>query len=220
MGPRWRSGDLIVRREVLGMDRVEHPEPLPAWYGRAWEALPVFVVEDSDEHLVTFIPEGAELGFVAGDWPTPDGLHPWFGRERWQGHGCLMIQRPGDPYAVWHFWNGPERDFLCWYINLQADFRRTSIGYDTEDFELDFVVFPDGTWVVKDLEKLDDRVNEGRYSDGFADWVRTLGDEIKARLDARDHWWDRAWAGWVPPESWTSPDLPAGWETADPDQQG
>lgn len=55
-----------------------------------------------------------------------------------------MVQRPGDPHAVWHFWTGPDREFTCWYINLQADFVRAAIGYDTQDFELDLVVFPDG----------------------------------------------------------------------------
>lgn len=211
MASRWEPGQLIVRREVLGLGPVVHPDPRPAWYGRAWEGLPVYVVADSDEHLVTFIPEGAELGFVDGDWPTPDGLHPWHGRTRWEGHGCLMVQRPGEPYAVWHFWTGPDRDFSCWYINLQADFVRTSIGYDTEDFELDFVVFPDGTWVVKDLEKLDDRVAEGRYTAGLADWIRELGDEIRCELEAGRHWWDPSWAQWAPPASWRYADLPQSW---------
>ena len=211
MSERWEPGQLIVRREVLGLGHDFHPSPRPDWYGRAWEALPVFVVEDTDEHLVTYIPEGAEMGFVDGDWPTPDGKHPWHRKTHWQGHGCLMVQRPGDPYAVWHFWDGPDRDFACWYVNLQADYRRTEIGYDTQDFELDFVVFPSGEWLVKDLEVLDDRVAEGRFTADLVDWIRRTGDEIARDLETGAHWWDPAWTGWQPDPSWRNPRLPDGW---------
>lgn len=210
-----QHGDVIVRREVLGLGLERFaPAPPPWWLGRVWEAVPVHVVEDTDEHLVTYIAEGAELGFVDGRWPTPDGLHPWHGREAWTGHGCLMVQRPGDPFAVWHFWQGPDREFLCWYLNLQADFARTSIGYDTQDFELDIVVFPDGTHVVKDLELLDERVDEGRWSADAADWIRSVGDALVARLDAGERWWDERWSRWEPPADWVNTPLPAGWSDA------
>lgn len=174
----------------------------------------MFVVEDTDDQLVTYLPAGAELGFVDGDWPTLDGRHPWYGRTHWQGHGCLMVQRPGDPYAVWHFWTGRDRVFACWYLNLQADFVRTEIGYDTQDFELDFVVNPDGSYVVKDLEVLDARVLEGRFTEDLVAWIRDLGDELRADLDSRRHWWDPAWARWTPPAAWRDVGLPDGWSSA------
>jgi len=86
-----------------------------------------------------------------------------------------MVQRPGDHHAVWHFWTGPDREFACWYINLQTAFVRTAIGYDTQDLELDIIVLPDGSWTLKDLDVLDDRVAEGRISrssfDGSCPWV-------------------------------------------------
>lgn len=211
MAGRWDHGQLIVRREVLGLAPGFHPSPRPDWYGRAWEALPVYVVEDSQEQLVTYLPEGAEIGLAAGDWPTPDGLHPWHHKQHWQGHGCLMVQRPGDHHAVWHFWDGPDRDFRCWYINLQADYVRTPVGYDTQDFELDLVVFPDGSWIVKDLEVLDDRVTEGRFTAGLVDWIRDIGDELCRELEAGHRWWDPTWADWTPPASWKNPSLPEGW---------
>lgn len=55
----------------------------------------------------------------------------------WAGHGCLMVQRPGEHHAVWHFWDGADRRFSHWYVNLQTAFRRTAIGYDTQDLEVD-----------------------------------------------------------------------------------
>ena len=96
----WAFGDVIVHREV-------------AW-GRPWLAMPERVVADTDELLVTFIPTGTPFGYGAGPWPTENGLHPWCPKERWEGHGVLVLQRPGDAYAVWHFWRGDERAFASW----------------------------------------------------------------------------------------------------------
>lgn len=179
-------------------------------------AVPVFVVEDSDEALVTYIAPGAEFGFPPGVWPTPDGRHPWSGRRGWSGHGALMVQKPGEHHAVWHFWTGPERTFAYWYVNLQTAFVRTAVGYDTQDLELDIVVQPDGRWTLKDLELLDQRVAEGRFSPQLARWVVSLGEQLTAELDAGRHWWDHRWADWSPNENWDSPLLPPGWQGATP----
>lgn len=212
MGHRWNSGEVIVRREVLGLAPISSSGPAPAWHGRAWEALPVYVVEDSDDALITYIAPRAEIGFADGPWPTRDGRHPWSGRQQWQGHGSLMIQRPGEHHAVWHFWTGAERQFACWYINLQTAFVRTAIGYDTQDLELDIIVLPDGTWSYKDLDLLDERVAEGRYSRELVQWVTSLGDQLGSQLDAGAHWWDHRWADWTPHPGWEAPALIPGWQ--------
>ena len=198
---------MIVRSEVLGLDPVARGGPPADWFGRAWIQVPVYVVEDSAEQLVTYIAPGAEFGFPDGDWPTADGKHPWHGRTGWDGLGCLMVQRPGEHHAVWHFWNGPERTFECWYINLQTAFRRTADGYDTQDLELDIVVHPDGTWQLKDLDVLPDRVAEGRYTAALVDWIVDLGGQLTDELDAGRTWWDPSWASWTPDPTWVNPRL-------------
>jgi hypothetical protein len=194
----WQPGQAIVRREVL--------------HHGVWLGTVVFVVEDRPDLLVSYLPEGAPFGFPPGEWPTPDGRHPWHGRSRWQGHGTLMLQRPGEAHAVWHFWRGPERTFAGWYLNLQAPFRRTSIGYDTQDLELDIWIEPDGRWTYKDLELMPDRVAEGRWSaEEVAEIVRS-GEQLGARLDAGERWWNERWVDWRPDPAWRVPDLPDGWE--------
>jgi len=75
---------------------------------------------------------------------------------------------------VRHYWDGPDRTFLCWCLNLQTAFVRTPAGYSTQDLELDLVVFPDGSLIVRDDEVLDDRVAEGRYSAELVTWIRAL----------------------------------------------
>lgn len=208
MRARWSPGELIVRNEVLGLDPVPRGGWRADWYGKQWFRLPVFVVEDSHEQLVTYIAPGAEFGFPEGQWPTVDGRHPWHGRTGWGGHGCLTVQRPGDHHAVWHFWTGPDRTFSCWYINLQTAFRRTGEGYDTQDLELDIVVDPDGAWQLKDFDVLPDRVREGRYTASLVEWVIDLGEQLTDELEAGRQWWDPSWAEWTPDPAWVNPRLP------------
>lgn len=200
----WSNGDWVVRREVL----TEGP----------WLGMWVRIVEDSPDYLVSYIPEGSPFGFPEGNWPTPDATHPWSDRLGWQGHGCLMIQRPGDAYAVWHFWTGSNRQFTNWYINLQEPFRRTSIGYDTQDLELDFLVYPDDRWEFKDDELLDQRVEEGRWNKMRAVEIRAQAASIAARLQRGERWWPLHWRDWSPESDWVAPSaLPAGWESIRPD---
>jgi hypothetical protein len=197
----WAYGEAIVCREVLND-------------GRPWLAKTVYVVEDTAEQLVTYLPGGTALGFLEGDFPTPTGRHPWNRAEinRWQGHGVLMVQKPGDDHAVWHFWDGPDREFECWYVNLQEAFRRTPIGYDTQDLELDIVVPPDGSWKFKDQELLAEHVQRGRYTTEQVERVVELGDRLGAELDAGRRWWDEHWSTWTPDVSWGPVDLPPDWQ--------
>ena len=181
-------------------------------FGRPWIVMPVYVVEDSDDWLITYIAKGAPFGFPSGSWPTASGNHPWFPRKEWSGHGALMVQRPGDSYAVWHFWSGPDRTFAYWYVNLQEPFRRTPSGYDTQDLELDIVIAPDGQWAFKDWEEVDDRVREGRFSARQAVDIRELGRAIAADISAGRVWWADRWNDWVPDPSWIAPGLPDGWD--------
>lgn len=178
----WSAGDVVVRREVRND-------------GWAWMEVPVVVVRDDADLLVTYIPEGAPFTFP----PGPE-THPWSDRRAWQGHGVLMLQRPRDSYAVWVFWHGPERAFHGWYLNLQEPFRRTRGGYDTQDLELDIWIPAGGTWQLKDDELLDVRVQEGRFTQDQARATRRQAARITAELDAGRRWWDERWSRWRPEE--------------------
>jgi hypothetical protein len=186
---------VVVRREVLND-------------GRVWLELPVIVVQDDPGLLATYIAEGAPLRFPPGDWPTADGRHPWHAHTSWVDHGVLMLQRPGEAYAVWVFWSGPDREFDCWYINLQEPFRRTSTGYDTQDLELDILVGFDGSWRLKDDEVLEERVREGRFTRDQVDAARTEAKRVTDDLDAGRKWWSDDWARWRPDPAWPRPAFP------------
>jgi Protein of unknown function (DUF402) len=193
----WRRGETIVHREV--------------WRGRPWCVAPVVVVEDTPDLLVTYLPEEAPFAFP----PSADGRpHPWFGKRCWEGNGVLMLRRPGEAYSVWHFWDGPERSFAGWYLNLEEPARRTTVGYDTQDLELDVWIPVDGPWRFKDEEMLEDRVRDGRYTEEQAEATRALGRELGAMLDDGECWWDERWASFTPERGWRAPVLPDGWEEA------
>jgi hypothetical protein len=193
----WAYGDVIVHREI-------------AW-GRPWLAIPERVVDDAPDLLVTYIPTGAPFGYAPGPWPTETGFHPWHPNPAWKGHGALVVQRPDDAYAVWHFWGGDDRRFESWYLNLQSPFRRTAIGYDTQDHELDVIVLPDGQWFFKDDEKMEQRIAEGLYTADEVVEIRARGRALGEMLDAGATWWDPAFTTWSPDPSWSTPALPAGW---------
>ena len=182
---RWRAGEVILRREVLND-------------GRAWMETPVIVVRDEPELLATYIATGAPFRFPPGQWPTANGRHPWAGKERWHGHGALMLQRPGEAHAIWVFWQGAQREFRGWYVNLQEPFRGTAHGYDTQDLELDIWVPVDGPLEWKDEQLLEQRVREGRFTAEQAAATRAEGRRVAAELDAGRRWWDEAWASGNP----------------------
>jgi hypothetical protein len=184
-------GEVIVRREV--------------WRGRPWSAMPVVVIEDSDDVLALHLPVGAPFGFPADH---PLGVHPWSRNGAWKGMDVVMLQRPGDAHSVWFF--GP----FSTYVHLQAPFLRTSIGIDTFDHDLDIVVAPDGTWTYKDEDHLVDSVASGRCTEDEADAIRAEGARIAAMLDAGTAWWSSVssfWSSWTPPERWPVPSLRADW---------
>ena len=194
-GVAWRHGETIVHREV--------------WRGVPWCASPVVVVEDRPELLVTYLPEEAPFAFP----PSADGRpHPWHGRSGWSGHGVLVLRRPDEAYSVWHFWDGPERRFAGWYVNLEEPIRRTSVGYDTQDLELDVWIPAGEPWRFKDEEKLDERVADGRYTAEQVAATRALGAAIGTMLDRGERWWDEEWASFEPDPGWRAPAFPDGWE--------
>jgi hypothetical protein len=105
------------------------------------------------------------------------------------GQGVLMLQRPGESYAIWVFWFGPEREFRGWYVNLQEPFRRTELGYDTQDLELDIWVLASGGWELKDDDVMEERLHEGRFTGEQVAATRAEANRVTDELDAGRRWW-------------------------------
>ena len=177
-----------------------------------WTVIPTRVVVDEPDLLAVYLASGTPLGFPP--WPTEAHQHPWqvAGHTHWSGHGKLMLHRPGDPYSVDLFWTGEDRSFSGFYVNLQEPFVRHELAFDTLDHELD-LWWPVGeSWVWKDVEMLEQRIIEGRYSVHLGEQIRAAGAQAAALLNNGPHWFDAGWDAWTPPGDWEPPSLPRGWD--------
>ena len=193
----WSPGDPIALRQV--------------WQGRPLFAVACVVLADEPGLLVTYLPERAPFGAVRG-WPAPDGIHPWAHRAHWEGHGTLMLRRPGDRYSIWVFWHGEGREFECWYVNLEEPHRRSAIGIDTLDHELDLWSEDGATWHLKDEEGVKECVADGRFDEHEAERIWADAAAFQAEYARGGPWWDLGWAEWEPPRDSDPPRLPDGWQ--------
>jgi hypothetical protein len=178
------------------------------WRGRPLVAWGAIVVRDAPDLLALYMPEGGPLRFAPDFFGGP---HPWSGKDHWEGHGVLQLQRPGEMNAVWVFWEGEARELGAWYVNLQEPFRRTDLGFDTQDLELDIVVSPDGSWRLKDDERLEGWIERGRWTSDEVAAIRAEGRRLGRELDLGRHWWSDEWATWRPEPDWPQPSIPETW---------
>ncbi|MBV1848790.1 DUF402 domain-containing protein [Catellatospora tritici] len=199
---RFAPGDTIVRREIM--------------HGEVWFGYAGICVQDTDDLLVTFLPGGTRFGYPRhGAFPA--GQHPYQlqGRQEWHGHGMLALHFPGIDHAVFVFWKGPRRTWNGWYFNLQDAPRRTAIGFDTLDHELDLHWAPGAPrWEWKDEVEFA-QTGPVRYP-GRMEAIQAEGDRVARLLDAGERWWSDSWADWRPDPRWLPRQLPAGWDDLAP----
>jgi hypothetical protein len=120
-------------------------------FGEIIDVKPVTVVEDTNERAVLWLPIGT---------PTmkPELLHPTSERPRrwdqgwrlvasvWQRSEALIIVQKNQLRAIWVKWS-KGREFKGWDVNIQSPLRRTKLGFDIQDYQLDIVVEPNASVV-------------------------------------------------------------------------
>ncbi len=195
---RFQPGETVARREIM--------------HGEVWFGYPSICVADDGDLLVTYLPTGTAFSFpTRGRFPI--GEHPWrgSGHTHWAGHGMLALHWEQVDHAVFVYWKGPQREHDFWYFNLQDAPRRTEIGFDTLDHELDLLWRTGSpTWEWKDVDEFAE-TGERRYP-GRVEQIQAEGDRVAKLLDAGERWWDDSWASWQPDPRWTAPTMPADWE--------
>ncbi len=122
-------------------------------------------------------------------------VHPWAPREAWRGPTVLQLRRAGAWHSVWKFFDGV--DFRGWYVNFERPYVRRSDGIDTDDLELDLVIDPDGTRHWKDVEFLNQRIDEGRFDTDVLLRVLAEAAHVTDLLDREQRWW-ASWDDWSP----------------------
>ena len=197
----WRPGDQVV---IRGVD--ESGAIVSGW--------PATVVEDSYTQTAMYVPFGTEfmrrLRKVVGGRYIDGSRTPWTSFKA-RDLDTLRLYYPGKLYAIWVMWAHDSHKFVRWYADLQTPFRRTAIGFDRYDLDLDVVVEPDLSWHWKDERELQDLVDVGVFSQETADAIRRGGLEVVQLAESRGAPFNEGWEKWEPDPSWKQAILPAGW---------
>ncbi len=133
-GVSWPRGAAVAWRSVPG--------------GAVGTAFPVRVVRDDPELIALYLTPGAcgrrragKRGGPRGRQLLPGGWSGAYEERVWRANRAQILYRPGDAHSVWLFWpegEGGEAALSSWYVNLEAPWRRSAVGFDTRDHT--------GTW--------------------------------------------------------------------------
>lgn len=198
----WTVGETVVLRGILN--------------GTLWYAGPAIVVEDSPS-LIALYWQAGTIGKLPKQRPTAHDLMASKQFElvdtAWQATDILVLALPGAAHSVYAMWDAGHTRFRCWYINLQAPLRRSSVGFDTMDYLLDVVVAPDRqTWQWKDEDEFAQAQSLGRFSASEAAAIRAEAQRAVALLQAEQSPYRPSWQTWRPPATWERPQLSAEWD--------
>ncbi len=198
----FESGEVILHR----MPFVVESGVLPP---QICDVKPMVVVEDGPELISLFLPAGTPTKLSV---PLTRGQRrPWFDGESklvdstWSRWNALFLIVPGEWRATWAWWT-PDWDFLGWYVNLQEPIRRTPVGFDVRDLQLDLLVDPARHWQWKD--ELESSVETGVISTAVAERTRAEGIAAIADVEAGAWPFTAEMNAWRPDEGWPAPTLP------------
>jgi hypothetical protein len=200
----WSSGDRIIYREVT--------------HGKVWTVRPVIVVQDTPVLLVLFIAKDTHWKVCAPLEGETDllrckaNLRPWKLHDVvWDYGHTVLLTWPGVGHAVHVMWDRQQK-FVGWYINIQEPLRRTHLGFNFLDQELDVVVSPDLKWRWKDTDHLKRAQAIGLFSAAQVSAIWEEAQRAIARIQSRAVPFDGSWNDWRPPPNWHPPRLPEGWD--------
>jgi uncharacterized protein len=124
----------------------------------------------------------------------------------------LHLHKLGTKHKVTRSWNEQLGVYEGWYVNIETDWTRTPIGFDSWDMILDVTVTQDlSSWALKDEDELDWAEQQGIVSHEQADEARREAAIIGHNIE-RGAWpFFDDWSGWAPDPSWQIPVSPENW---------
>ena len=201
-----QPGDVVALRYVTTDRRIE----------MAW---PCRVVHDADDLLALFIAAGSQ--YKAG--PKRSAAEKLAGPRSavppaeytWR-NDTLRLMFPGACHSVSLFWetSATAHRLLRYFVNLEEPFRRTEVGFDTQDHTLDVVVTPELGFTWRDEAELESHVALGFYTRDLATAARLEGQRVIDAIAHGSHPCLDGWAQWSADPSWQVPAIPAAWATA------
>lgn len=207
----WKSGDHVLLRGIYNH--------------HVWIAQSAVVVKDDPSEVALAILPGARCavpeGYLnrkhgaEGKWSRwDDYLHDRRDMQEftWQTNRLLLLMEPEKYYASIYFWNHASNEFLCYYVNFQLPFTRTTCGFDTLDLELDIVIEPSYAWEWKDAQEYQDGIAKGVFQQEWIEAIDQAKVEVFQKLESRSYPFDGSWLNWVPDPAWVAPSLPEAWD--------
>jgi hypothetical protein len=198
----WKPGDTVVMRGV--------------WKGLIVYACPVTVVKDEPGLLAFYLPCGTLGRQMPGRMPAREMIALKEARlveHTWVETDVLMLAVPGEACSIWLMWEAGQRKLRCWYVNLEEPLQRTSIGFDSMDWQLDIVISSDRTkWRWKDEDEFADWLEAGLISQALAGSLCAAAEEVLRKLEENRSPFCDGWENWTPPSGWTIPVLLQGWD--------
>ena len=207
----WKPGDPVALRGIYN-DRV--------WYMQS-----ALIVHDSPEEVALVVLPGAECSapreYIHGKhgasgqydrWGNYLGNHWNMESYLWRTNRLLILLEPEKYYAGMFFWEHNSGNFLCYYMNFQLPFRRSEIGFDTLDLELDIIVEPDLTWHWKDVENYQKGIESGVIRSEWTEAIDITRQEVFEALGNRRYPFDGSWLDWKPDPAWQTPKARENWD--------
>lgn len=191
---------------------------------------PSIVVADTPELVVTWLPLATPVlnGVVTASPESdakPDTKNEHLSAEamvaqswnmvprRWHTEGTLRIKDPHSMWSLWVFWEPGMTDVRGWYINIDAPYKRTRLGFDTWDMFLDVVVQPDReTWRYKDEDEFAAAIEAGIFTEYEVQSVWDTAAKALQTVAENRQPFDNFWANWRPDPNWEMPQIPGDWE--------
>jgi Protein of unknown function (DUF402) len=207
----WKPGETVALRGIYN--------------GRVSYMQSAVVVRDDPEEVALAILPGAACcapeGYVNGKHGKSGRWDRWgaylqgnweMQAYTWRTNRLLILLHPGKYYASYYFWQAASNQFLCYYVNFQLPFRRSRIGFDTFDLELDIIIEPTYEWHYKDEDDYRRGIDCGILLD---EWIRKINaakPEVFDKLATRQYPFDGTWLDWKPDPNWRPPILPENWD--------
>lgn len=207
----WQPGDHVVLRGIYNQ--------------HVWIAQSAIVVKDDPAEVALTIFPGAGCavpeGYLnrkhgtEGKWSRWDDYlndHRNMQALTWHTNRLLLLMEPERYYASIYFWDHASHEFLCYYVNFQLPFTRSTSGFDTLDLELDIVIEPSYEWEWKDAQEYQDGIAKGVFQQEWIDSIERAKPDVFKKLEARAYPFDGSWLTWMPDPKWSAPSLPEGWD--------
>jgi hypothetical protein len=184
-------------------------------------AVPCEVIEQTADFVALYQPAGSIWKRAAGERSGPrgrnmlpadrDGSHD---DVAWTGDGVLRIHSFGEEWSVWRWLDQGRNWSEHFSLNLEDPWRRTPIGWDSGDWELDVFGTP-SSWQYKDEDELQWSEHVGLVDHIWAKRARAAGERASAALESNGWPFSADWNRWLPSADLVILVLPLDWDVVD-----